>query len=79
MDGTINNLNKGSRKKNLLLIAGPLRGDGVKGRAIKEKKTFLEPFFPTFQRPLSSKGGGGLGLNGQDNPFLYRFPNSVKT
>ena len=40
-----------------------LRGGGVKGRAIK-KKLFLEPFVPTFQRPLSSRGGGGLGLNG---------------
>ena len=25
-------------------------GEGVKGRAIKEKITFLEPFFPTLQR-----------------------------
>ena len=33
------------QKKVLLLMAGPLRGGEVKGRAIKEKKTF----FPTFQ------------------------------
>ena len=44
-------------------MAGPLRGGGgVKVRAIKGKKNF---FFnlPKFQRPLSSKGEGGLGLN----------------
>ena len=59
------------QKVNILIIillatkesrAGP--GGGVKGRAIKEKITFLEPFFPTFQRPLSQRRGGGLGLNG---------------
>ena len=33
---------------------------GVKGRVIKEKRTF----FPTFQRPLRSSGWG-LGLSGQ--------------
>ena len=38
------------------------RGGGVKGRAIEEKKTFFGTFFsivPKFQRPLSSRGGGG--------------------
>ena len=51
------------QKKFLLLTARPLRGEGwggVKGRAIKEKTTFLT-FFSivlTFQRPLSSRGGG---------------------
>ena len=51
---------KGSRKKKiLLLMLGTLRGG--KGPAIKGKKLFLESFFPTFQRPLSSRGGGGVG------------------
>ena len=49
-------------------MAGQLKGGGgVKGRAIKEKRTFVGTFFsnvPKFQRPLSSRGGGGLGLNG---------------
>ena len=36
----------------------------LNGRAIKENKIFLEPSFPTFQRPLSSVGGVGLDLNG---------------
>ena len=46
-------------------MAGPLRGGGVKGQAIKEKRTFLTPFFssiPMFQRPLSSRGVGGQAL-----------------
>ena len=37
-------------------------GGGVKGRAIKEKITFFGTFFSNvkeFQRPLSSRGGGG--------------------
>ena len=39
-------------------------GRGVKGRAIGEKKNFfLEPFFPTFQRPLSEK----------ENVFFFSF------
>ena len=50
-------------------MARPLRGGGgLKGRAIKEKITFFKTFFssvPKFQRPLSSRGGGWLGLNGQ--------------
>ena len=35
----------------------------VKGRAIKKKKLFLEPFLQRskFQRPLSSRDGEGLG------------------
>ena len=44
---------KGSRQK---------KGGGVKGRAIKEKRTFFRTFFsnvPKFQRPLSSRGEGG--------------------
>ena len=48
-------------------MAGPLRGGGVKGRAIKEKITFFLTFFsnvPKFQRLLSLRGEGGLGLNG---------------
>ena len=44
---------KGSRKKN----------SSLNGRVIKEKRTFFLTLFPTFQRPLSSRGEG-LGLNG---------------
>ena len=33
------------QKKIPPLMAGPLRGVGVKGRAIKEKRTFFETFF----------------------------------
>ena len=41
---------KEAAKKVIFLMAGPLRGGGgVKGRAIKENRTFFEPFFPTFQ------------------------------
>ena len=39
-----NNLNthmKGSQKKVLILMAGPLRGGGGKGPTVKEKKLFL--------------------------------------
>ena len=49
-------------KKDLLLMAGPLRGGGLKGRAIKEKITFFNPFFPTFRRsnvPTAIKLEGG--------------------
>ena len=66
-------------KKVLLLMAGPFRGGGIKGQAIKEKKLFLEPFsnVPTFQRQLSSRGEGGLGLNGRPikrRTFFCGFP-----
>ena len=63
-------------------MAGPLRGggEGVKGRAIKDKKNFFGTFF--FQRskvPTAIKrGGGGLGLNGlafKRSTFLGGFPN----
>ena len=33
------------QKKNPPLMAGPLRGGGDKGRAIKEKRIFFETFF----------------------------------
>ena len=39
---------KGSRKKNLLLMAGTLRGGGGKGPVIKEKITFWGFFFLSF-------------------------------
>ena len=43
-------LREAAIKQVLLLMTGPLRGrGGVKGRTIKEKRTFLELFFPTFQ------------------------------
>ena len=39
-------LSKESRKKALLLMAGPLRGGGgVKGLTIKEKITFFKTFY----------------------------------
>ena len=44
-------------------MAGPIRGGGVKGRAIKETNGTFFANVPTFQRPLSSRGGW-LGLNG---------------
>ena len=55
--GTLELVCKGSCKKALLLMARPLRGGGVKGRAIKEKNFFYNLFsnVPKFQRPLSSK------------------------
>ena len=37
------------------------KSSSLNGRAIKEKNNFFEPFF---MNPLSSRGGGGLGLNG---------------
>ena len=47
-------------KKVLHLIAGPLKGGGrVKGRAIKEKRTFLGTFstnVPKFQRLEGGRG-----------------------
>ena len=74
-------ISKESRKKCFLLMAGPLRGgEGVKARAIKEKITFFGTFFsnvPKFQRPLSSRGGGRLGLNGpaiKSRTFFGGFP-----
>ena len=42
------NIHKGSRKKKKVppLVAGPLRGgEGGKGRATKEKRTFFKLFF----------------------------------
>ena len=52
------------QKKILLLMAGPLRGGGVKGQAIKEKNWNLFFQRSKFQRQLSSRMGGGLGING---------------
>ena len=53
---------KGCRRKNYSFNGGAIKRGGVKGQAIKEKRTFLTPFFssiPMFQRPLSSRGVGG--------------------
>ena len=38
-------LREAAEKKFPPLMAGPLREGGVKGRAIKEKRTFFESFF----------------------------------
>ena len=35
------------------------RGGGGKGQGHLGKKIFFKPFFPTFQRLLSSRGEGG--------------------
>ena len=56
-------------------MAGPLRGGGVKDRAIKEKRIFGWTFF--FQRsnvPTANKleGGGGKALLAR--PFFCGFP-----
>ena len=40
-------------------MAGPLRGGGVRAGPLSKIE-----LFPKFQRPLSSRGGGGLCLNG---------------
>ena len=52
-------------ENNLLLMAGPLRGgEGVKGRAIKEIRTYFGNFFsnvPTFQRSNGHWARGGEG------------------
>ena len=59
------------QKKVFLLMAGPLR----------KKSTFLGTYFsnvPTFQRPLSSRGGGGLGLNGPAIKRITFFAASLK-
>ena len=55
------------QKKSSLNGRAIKREGGVKGRAIKEKHTFLTFFsnVPTFQRPLNLRGGGGLSLNGR--------------
>ena len=59
---------KGSRKKILLSMAGPLKKILLSmAGPLRKNELFLEPFFPTFpnfQRPLGSRGGVGLGLNG---------------
>ena len=53
--------------------------EATKGRAIKEKKTFLEPFFQRskISTAIKLKGGGGLGLNGpaiKRRTFFSRLP-----
>ena len=80
MDGST----KGSRKNSSSLNGRAIkRGGGVKGRAIKEKRPFFKTFFsnvPKFQRQLSSRGGGGLGLNDPANKrrnFFCGFPKAA--
>ena len=52
MGGRNRNLGKPQKKISALNGQAIKRGGGgVKGRAIK-KRTFLEPFFPKFQRPF---------------------------
>ena len=51
-----------AEKKVLLLVAGPLREGRGKGPGHLGKRTFLETFFPTFQRQLSSRREGGYAL-----------------
>ena len=71
------------QKKVLLLMAGPLRGGGgVKDKAIKEKRTFLEPFSSTFQNFNGhlARRGGGLGLKCpaiERRTFFAAFLNNV--
>ena len=61
--GTAELQNMGSRKKSSSLNGRAIKR--VKGQAIKEKITFLEPFFPTFQSSnvptaIKHEGGGGV-------------------
>ena len=50
-------------KKVLLLMAGPFRGGGgIKGQAIKEKKTFFGTFFQRSNIPTAIKLKGGRGV-----------------
>ena len=59
-------------------MTGPLRGGGgVQGRAIKEKITFLEPFFQRTKISTAIKLEGG-GEGGEARPLkeelFLRFP-----
>ena len=49
------------QKKVLLLMAGPLRGEGVKCRAIKEKIVFFNLFFQRSNISTAIKLEGGEG------------------
>ena len=66
----------GSRKKDLLLMAGQLRGGGVKGQAIKKKGTFFGTFFSNVPKAIQLEGGWGLGLNCSaiKRRFFLRLP-----
>ena len=61
-------------------MSGPLRGaKGLKGRAIKEKKTFFGTFFSQRSNDptaIKLEGGGWLGLNGLaiKRTFFLRLP-----
>ena len=49
---------KGSRKKSSSLNGRAIkRGGGVKGQAIKERGTFLEPFFYNVPTAIKFEGG----------------------
>ena len=59
----------GKPQKKSFLNGRAIKSGGGKCREIKEKgkRTFLGTFFsnvPTLQKSLSSRGEGGLGLNG---------------
>ena len=73
MDGVLGKTKQ--KQKQALRVGG-----GVKGRAIEEKKLFLEPFFERSNVSTSIKLEGGLGLNGPAikaySPYFCGFPNS---
>ena len=59
-------------------MAGPLSGgEGIKGRAIKEKELFFGTFISNVPMAIKLDGGGGLGLNGpaiREEIFFCGFP-----
>ena len=61
-------------------MAGPLRGGGVKGRAIKEKERFWNLFFhlSNFPTTIKLEGGGGKALMARPlrQELFYGFPYS---
>ena len=61
-------------------MAGPLRGTGVKGRAIKEKRFFLNLYFERsiISTAIKLEGGGELGLIGQAIKRITFFAASLR-